>query len=113
MIVSKAEIKNLMNMKVTDLKAELKKRGFKGYSKMKKSELQDALLDLLEEELKERESKEIAELKGASKFIRKELSERVDVRHTPELEFVYDESIEYAKNIENIIEKIHIDKECK
>lgn len=53
------------------------------------------------------------ELKNASKFIRKELALRVDVRHTPELEFVYDESIEYAKNIENIIEKIHIDKESK
>ena len=64
--------------------------------------------------LNDDDKKEIlAELKGASKFIRKELSERVDVRHTPELEFVYDESIEYAKNIENIIEKIHIDKECK
>ena len=29
------------------------------------------------------------------------------MRHTPELEFVYDESIEYGKKIENIIEKIH------
>ena len=57
--------------------------------------------------LNEDDKKEIlAELKGASKFIRKELSERVDVRHTPELEFVYDESIEYAKNIENIIDYI-------
>ena len=64
--------------------------------------------------LNDDDKKEIlAELKGASKFIRKELSERVDVRHTPELEFVYDESIEYAKNIEKKKEKIHIDKECK
>ena len=52
-------------------------------------------------------------LNGAASFIRGKLAERVEVRHTPELEFVYDESIEYAKNIENIIEKIHIDKECK
>lgn len=46
-------------------------------------------------------------LKNASNFIRKELAERVDIRHTPELIFVYDESIEYGKKIENIIEKIH------
>lgn len=64
--------------------------------------------------LNDENKKEIlAELKKASGFIRKELSTRVDVRHTPEIEFVYDESIEYAKNIENIIEKIHIDKESK
>ena len=45
-------------------------------------------------------------LKQASGFIRHELRERVDIRHIPELEFVYDESIEYGKKIENIIEKI-------
>lgn len=48
-------------------------------------------------------------LKSASAFIRKELSQRVEVRHTPELTFVYDESIAYGKKIENIIEKIHED----
>ncbi len=48
-------------------------------------------------------------LKSASTFIRKELSQRVEVRHTPELTFVYDESIAYGKKIENIIEKIHED----
>ena len=64
--------------------------------------------------LKDEDKEEIlSELKKASGFIRRELCERVDVRHTPELEFVYDESIEYAKNIENIIEKIHIDNENK
>jgi ribosome-binding factor A len=45
-------------------------------------------------------------LKQASGFIRHEWRERVDIRHIPELEFVYDESIEYGKKIENIIEKI-------
>lgn len=50
-------------------------------------------------------------LKNASGFIRKKLSERVDIRHTPELMFVYDESIEYGKKIENIIEKIHDEKQ--
>lgn len=46
-------------------------------------------------------------LKNASGFIRKELADRIDIRHIPELEFVYDESIAYGKKIENIIEKIH------
>ena len=35
--------------------------------------------------------------------------ERVDIRYIPELEFVYDESIDYGKKIENIIDKIHKD----
>lgn len=46
-------------------------------------------------------------LKNASGFIRKELMDRVEIRYIPELEFIYDESIEYGKKIENIIEKIH------
>ena len=46
-------------------------------------------------------------LKGAASFIRGELSKRVQVRHTPELRFIFDESIEYGKKIENIIEKIN------
>ena len=50
-------------------------------------------------------------LKNAAGFIRKELAERLEIRHIPELEFVYDESIEYGKKIENIIEKIHGENE--
>ena len=46
-------------------------------------------------------------LKNASGFIRKELAERIEIRHIPELEFVYDESIEYGRKIEGIIENIH------
>lgn len=49
-------------------------------------------------------------LKDASGFIRHELFDRVDIRHIPELEFVYDESIEYGKKIEDIIEDIHEEK---
>ena len=46
-------------------------------------------------------------LNSAKGFIRKELASRVDIRHIPELEFVFDKSIEYGKKIENIIDKIH------
>lgn len=59
---------------------------------------------------KERINETVKALNNASKFIRRELADRVDIRHIPELSFVYDESIDYGKSIENIIEKIH-DKE--
>jgi len=56
---------------------------------------------------KEKKDTTIKALNDAAGFIRKQLAERIDVRHTPELNFVYDESIEYGKKIEDIIEKIH------
>ena len=49
----------------------------------------------------------LSALKGAASFIRGELSRRIQVRHTPELRFIYDESIEYGNKIEKIIEKIN------
>ncbi len=51
-------------------------------------------------------AKIVKEVNEASSFIRSELSQRMDIRHTPILEFVYDETIEYASNIENIIKEI-------
>ena len=50
-------------------------------------------------------------LDRASSFIRGKLSERVDIRHTPELQFVYDESIQYGENIERILEQIKEENE--
>ncbi len=46
-------------------------------------------------------------LKNASGFIRKELAGRIEVRHVPALEFVYDESIEYGQRIEQKIKEIN------
>lgn len=52
--------------------------------------------------------KEVMEaLKGAKGFVRKALMERIDIRQIPELDFVYDESIEYGKKIEQKIKEIH------
>ena len=45
-------------------------------------------------------------LKGAASFIRTKLADRVDIRHTPELKFIYDTSIAYGEHIEKIIEEI-------
>ena len=47
------------------------------------------------------------ELKNASSFLRTELAERIDIRHTPELRFVFDQSIEYGTNIERILEEVN------
>lgn len=49
-------------------------------------------------------------LNKASSFIRGELSKRIDIRHTPELKFLYDTSIEYGNKIEEIIEEINQEK---
>lgn len=46
-------------------------------------------------------------LKGASGFIRKTLADRIEVRHIPKLEFIYDESIEYGNRIEAKIKELH------
>lgn len=57
--------------------------------------------------------KETAEaLRNAAGFLRTKLCERIDIRHTPELVFTFDESVEYGENIEHIIQEIH-DKEEK
>ncbi len=46
-------------------------------------------------------------LKSAKGFIRKSLADTLELRHIPELEFIYDESIEYGKRIEDKIKEIH------
>ena len=47
------------------------------------------------------------ELEEASGYIRRELSERIDIRHTPKLVFKFDSSIEYGNHIEDLLEKIN------
>ena len=51
--------------------------------------------------------KVLAELDEAKGFLRTKLANTIDIRHTPELQFVYDNSIDYGRNIEKIIEEIH------
>ena len=47
------------------------------------------------------------DLNNAAGFFRSLLAERVEMRHTPELKFIFDESIEYGQKIENIIKELH------
>ena len=49
-------------------------------------------------------------LNKASSYIRTMLCDRVKIRKMPELHFVYDESIEYGKKIEDIIERTNNEK---
>lgn len=57
---------------------------------------------------KEKVEKAIKDLNNAKGFIRGELiRKKLPIRTIPDLEFVYDESIEYANNIERIIEEIN------
>lgn len=46
------------------------------------------------------------EVNEASSFIRGLVAEKLDLRHTPILEFIYDESIEEGNKIERIINEI-------
>lgn len=50
------------------------------------------------------------EMNEASDFVRKKVAEKMDLRQTPKIKFVYDKSIEYGNKIEKIIEEIHEEK---
>lgn len=47
------------------------------------------------------------ELNQANGYFRSMLAERLDIRHMPEIKFIYDESIEYGMKIEKIIEDLN------
>jgi ribosome-binding factor A len=49
----------------------------------------------------------VAGLKRANRFIRAETAHKINLRHAPELQFVYDDTLDYVENIENLIKKIH------
>ena len=50
------------------------------------------------------------DLNNAAGFFRSMLAERLEIRHTPELRFIFDESIENGQKIEKIIEELHKDE---
>ena len=54
--------------------------------------------------------KVLHDLNNAAGFFRSLLAERLEIRHTPELRFIFDESIEYGQKIEKIIEDLHKDE---
>jgi len=63
--------------------------------------------------LGEHDQKEVAAgLKSATGFIRRELAQRVNLRVTPELRFIYDESLKHGDEINRLIKAIE-EKEQK
>ena len=55
----------------------------------------------------------LANLKKSSGYIRTEIAKRINLRITPELVFVLDDSMEYGAKIEQILKEIMPDKEDK
>lgn len=47
------------------------------------------------------------ELEEASSFIRLNVSEKMDLRNTPKLKFIYDDSISYGEKIEKKLKEIN------
>lgn len=55
----------------------------------------------------EKKDETLKALNNASSFIRGELAKRIEIRHIPELKFIYDESIFYGEKIDKIIDEIN------
>ena len=49
----------------------------------------------------------LAGLKSAEGYIRRELARTINLRNTPELKFVLDQSIEYGANMSKLIERVN------
>lgn len=54
----------------------------------------------------EQKEESLIALQKGSGFLRSELGKRMKLRHTPELQFKFDNSIEYGSRIETILEEI-------
>ncbi len=55
----------------------------------------------------EEKKQSIEALQNAAGFLRTKVSHSVKLRHTPELTFVYDKTVEEAEKIEKAIDRIH------
>ena len=45
-------------------------------------------------------------LRSASSYVRRELARRVNLRNTPEIKFILDQSIEYGLNMSKLIDEV-------
>jgi ribosome-binding factor A len=48
-------------------------------------------------------------LESANKFIRSELAPQLKLRFMPELRFFYDETLDYAQHVDDLLKQIHSD----
>lgn len=54
----------------------------------------------------EQKAKSLATLNRAKRFIRSELAPRLKLRNVPELRFFPDDTLEYARKIEDLLQKV-------
>lgn len=54
----------------------------------------------------------LAGLKSAAGFIRRELARTVNLRNTPEIKFIIDESIEYGMKMSKLIDEVNGNKDA-
>lgn len=52
-------------------------------------------------------------LESASNYLRRQISKQVELRKSPELRFVYDESMQHAMKIDQILKELKIDNDNK
>ena len=57
--------------------------------------------------------KTIEGLKADSGFLRRELAQSLNLRHTPELQFVADHSVEYGSRMDALINKVKEEDEAR
>jgi len=55
----------------------------------------------------ERKLSALAGFKSASGYLRRKLSRRLELRHMPDLEFLYDESFDRADRVNKVLKAIH------
>jgi ribosome-binding factor A len=64
---------------------------------------------VLEEVGRERQDAVVEALGRASGFLRREMGQRLELRHVPKLEFYWDEVVDSALRIESILDEIRED----
>ncbi len=60
---------------------------------------------------KQEEAKVLKVLKAAAGFLRSELAHKVNLKHTPELSFFWDDSIEHGDRILRLIDQVSTEQE--
>jgi len=60
---------------------------------------------------KEQQNATMEALGSASGFVRKRIAEIVNLRQTPEIKFIFDDSIEHGMRMRQLIESLNIPKE--
>ena len=55
----------------------------------------------------EKQAQALAGLKSAAGYIKRQIAQRLGLRHTPELRFFHDATLEQANRLESLLRKIH------